>query len=56
MFSTTVCVDAAYYTVPSVKYLEGLASQVSVPALFIVPQKSCPMIGKRDKIREIKIA
>ncbi len=24
----TVCVDAAYYTFPSVKYLEGLASQV----------------------------
>ena len=28
----TVCVDAAYYTFPSVKYLEGLASQV--PADF----------------------
>lgn len=25
----TVCVDAAYYTFPSVKYLEGLASQVT---------------------------
>src|SRR5208283_4256449 len=24
----TVCVDAAYYTFPSVKYLEGLAAQV----------------------------
>lgn len=28
----TVCVDAAYYTFPSIKYLEGLASQV--PADF----------------------
>src|ERR1700677_607368 len=28
----TVCVDAAYYTFPSVKYLEGLAEQV--PADF----------------------
>src|ERR1039458_6145687 len=28
----TVCVDAAYYTFPSVKYLEGLAAQV--PADF----------------------
>jgi len=24
----TVCVDAAYYTFPSIKYLEGLAAQV----------------------------
>src|SRR5213593_2032889 len=25
----TVCVDAAYYTFPSLKYLEGMASQVT---------------------------
>ena len=30
----TVCVDAAYYTFPTVKYLEGLASQVTPGFLF----------------------
>jgi uncharacterized protein YecE (DUF72 family) len=30
----TVCVDAAYYTFPSVKYLEGLAAQVPVDFQF----------------------
>ena len=30
----TVCVDAAYYTFPSVKYLEGLASQVPTDFQF----------------------
>jgi uncharacterized protein YecE (DUF72 family) len=30
----TVCVDAAYYTFPSQKYLEGMASQVTPDFLF----------------------
>src|SRR6202044_759399 len=30
----TVCVDAAYYTFPSEKYLQGLASQVPVDFKF----------------------